>query len=100
MDYKLEKASKEAGIPQTRWHRLRRYFATQSDRLGMPQQDRQRTLGHSSAAMTTHYTEEDLDRRRPFIEQIAQGLLNAIKAGAAEQSTTTTALPDKTKADE
>ena len=50
--------------------------------------------------MTTHYTEEDLDRRRPFIEQIAQGLLNAIKAGAAEQSTTTTALPDKTKADE
>src|ERR1039457_4219176 len=34
MDYKLEKASKEAGIPQTRWHRLRRYFATQSDRLG------------------------------------------------------------------
>jgi hypothetical protein len=48
--------------------------------------------------MTTHYTEEDLNRRRPFIEQIAQGLLNAIKA--AEQSTTTTALPDKNKADE
>src|ERR1035438_7135187 len=47
MDYKLEKASKQAGIPQTRWHSLRRYFATQSDRLGMPQQDRQRTLGHS-----------------------------------------------------
>jgi integrase len=84
MDYKLEKASTEAGIPQTRWHSLRRYFATQSDRLGMPQQDRQRTLGHSSAAMTVHYTEEDLNRRRPFIEQIAQGLLNAAaQAGAA-----------------
>jgi len=101
MNYKLEKASKEAGIPQTRWHSLRRYFATQSDRLGMPQQDRQRTLGHSSAAMTTHYTEEDLDRRRPFIEQIAQGLLNAAaQAGVGRQPPTTTALPDKNKADE
>jgi integrase len=79
MDHKLKKASKEAGIPQIRWHGLRRYFATQSDRLGMPQQDRQSTLGHSSAAMTTHYTEEDLDRRRPYIERIAQGLLKAAK---------------------
>jgi hypothetical protein len=40
-------------------------------------EDRQNTLGHSSAAMTTHYTTEDLDRRRPYAEQIAQGLLKA-----------------------
>ena len=43
----------------------------------MPLQDRKSTLGHSSAAMTERYTVEDLDRRRPYIEQIAQSLLKA-----------------------
>ena len=37
--------------------------------------DRQRTLGHASASMTEHYTEADLERRRPYVEQIIKGVL-------------------------
>ena len=78
MDRKLKAAAKQAGVLLPKgagWHCFRRYFATQADRKGMSADDRQRTLGHASAAMTEHYNEADLDRRRPYIEQIIKAVL-------------------------
>ena len=49
------------------WTTFRRSAATFSDVIGMPIPERIALLGHSAAAMTLHYTESDLDRRRPFI---------------------------------
>ena len=78
MDRKLKAAAQQAGVLLPKgacWHCFRRYFATQADRKGMLADDRQRTLGHASAAMTEHYTEADLERRRPYVEQIIKGVL-------------------------
>ena len=58
---------------------FRRYFATQSKWKGMDQDDRERSLGHAAANMTLHYTAEDLDRRRPAVAAIADGLFAAQK---------------------
>jgi integrase len=90
---KLVAACKEAGIPRLGWHAFRRYFATQSDRKGMHQVDRQNSLGHASQEMVSHYTEEDLERRQPHVERIARGLLEA----SGEPAAVTNALPGKTK---
>jgi integrase len=70
----LDKACGRAGIRILGWHSFRRYFATQSKRKGMDDGDRQLSMGHGSAMMTQHYTQEDLDRRRPAVEAIAGGL--------------------------
>jgi len=78
MDRKLKAAAQQAGVLLPKgacWHCFRRYFATQADRKGMSGDDRRRTLGHGSAAMTEHYTEADLERRRPYVEQIIKGVL-------------------------
>jgi integrase len=89
MRRKLVAACKEAGIPRLGWHAFRRYFATQSDRKGMHQVDRQNSLGHASQEMVSRYTEEDLERRQPHVERIARGLLEA--------AAVTNALPGKAK---
>jgi integrase len=76
--FALKAAAQQAGVLLPKgacWHCFRRYFATQADRKGMLADDRQRTLGHASAAMTEHYTEADLERRRPYVEQIIKGVL-------------------------
>ena len=73
---KLKKAGKQAGIPWIGWHDLRRYCANALDRLGMPEEDRQYMMGHSSAAMTRRYTTiPDIERKRSYVEQIARELL-------------------------
>jgi integrase len=73
---KLKKAGKQVGIPWIGWHDLRRYFANASDRLGMPEEDREYMMGHSSAAMTRRYTTvPDIERKRPYVELIARELL-------------------------
>ena len=72
---KLKKAGRQAGI-EVSWHDLRRFFANMSDQLGMPEPDRQYMLGHSSAAMTRHYTTTPaIERNRPFVEKITRALL-------------------------
>ena len=72
---KLKKAGKPAGI-EVSWHDLRRFFANISDQIGMPEADRQYMMGHSSAAMTRHYTTTPaIERIRPYIEQITRALL-------------------------
>lgn len=78
----LVSACKKAGVPQLGWHGFRRYFATQSKWKGMDQDDRERSLGHAAANMTLHYTAEDLDRRRPAVAAIADGLFAAQKKPA------------------
>ena len=73
---KLKKAGEQIGIPWTvSWHCFRRYFATESDRKGMSQGDRQASLGHASAEMTAHYTTSDIERRRPVTNLIAADLV-------------------------
>ena len=73
---KLKKAGKQVGIPWISWHDLRRYCANALDRLGMPEEDRQYMMGHSSAAMTRRYTTiPDIERKRPYVELIARELL-------------------------
>jgi integrase len=103
---KLKKAGEKAGIPWVSWHCFRRYFATESDRKGMLQGDRQASLGHASAEMTALYTTEDIDRRRPITEQIAADLVQLVKIspGTAEQKADVTedtkALPTQKAEDE
>jgi len=78
MDRKFRAAAKEAGVLLPKgagWHCIRRYFATQSDRDWMPDNDRRRTMGHAAATRTEHYTEADLERRRPYVEAIIKKLL-------------------------
>ena len=90
---KLVAACKLAGIPRLGWNAFRRYFATQTDRKGMHPLDRQNSLGHASQEMTAHYTTADLERRRPYVEQIAKGL---VKASSGEIGVTKP-TPDKAK---
>jgi hypothetical protein len=61
----------------------------------MPQPDWQRTLGHSSTAMTVHYTDEDLNCRRPFIEKLARGLLSATAQAGVQRGQTHLTLPTR-----
>ena len=51
----------------------------------MSQSDRMAMMGHDSAAMTMHYTVEDLDRRRRVLEQIAQRLTSQCPGLRPEQ---------------
>jgi integrase len=74
---KLKKAGKRAGIPWISWHELRRFFANISDEFGIPLADRQYLMGHSSAAMTQHYTTTpEIERKRPYVERISRALLD------------------------
>ncbi len=85
----LKAAGRHAGIGWINWHSLRRFFANISNRLGVPLEERQYILGHTYAAMTQHYTTvTDIERKRPYVEQITRALL-----GPAA----TTALPIKSK---
>jgi integrase len=78
---KLKKAGEQVGISWTvSWHCFRRYFATESDRKGMSQDDRQASLGHASSEMTAHYTTNDIERRRPITNLIAADLVQSIDA--------------------
>jgi integrase len=75
---KLKKAGELVGISwKVSWHCFRRYFATESDRKGMSQDDRQASLGHASSEITAHYTTNDIERRRPITNLIAADLVQA-----------------------
>jgi len=96
---KLKKAGGQVGIPWTLgFHCLRRYFATESDRKGMSQGDRQASLGHASAQMIALYTTEDIERRRPVTNQIAANLIQTREPGSKSPSKilpNTKALPSE-----
>ena len=87
----LKAAGRQAGIPWINWHSLRRFFANISLEFGFPLEVRQRILGHTFAAMTQHYeTVHDIERLRPYVEQITRALL---------QPDVTVALPTQPKVD-
>jgi integrase len=53
------------------WHGFRRAHSSFVGQLqGVPLEDRVRTMGHADAAMTLHYSVEDLERRRRVPQEI------------------------------
>jgi integrase len=74
----LKAAGRPAGIPWINWHSLRRFFANISLQLDIPLEIRQYIMGHKFAAMTQHYTTvPEIERMRPYVEQITRALLDA-----------------------
>jgi integrase len=65
----------QVGMPWLSWHVFRRTHTTLADELGMSLQDRQAMMGHANVAMTMHYTQQSVDRRRNIIEQMGTKLL-------------------------
>jgi integrase len=50
--------------------------------IDTPEQDRQYMMGHTSAAMTRHYTTTPaIERNRPFVEQITRAILEIFVTG-------------------
>jgi integrase len=68
----LKRIGRKQDMPWLSWHCFRRTTATVADQLGACVSDRKGILGHSTAAMATHYVQPaDHERRRQFLEQIA-----------------------------
>lgn len=80
MDYRnalrrhLKPAAAALGLAWVSWHTFRHSQATWSETVGLTLSDRQRALGHATAAMTMHYTHSDLQRLRTGVEAIAERL--------------------------
>jgi integrase len=68
----------KAGVPRLGFHSFRRYFATQAKAKKMDPDDIRRAMGRAGG-MTYQYTAEDLDRRRPFVQAIADDLFEEAK---------------------
>lgn len=60
----LRAAAKAIGAPWVTWHVLRHTCATLSDQAGLTVAEKQKLLGHATAAMSTHYTHPDMERMR------------------------------------
>jgi integrase len=71
---KLKPIAESLGMPWVGWHTFRRTHTTLADQHAMSMSDRMAMMGHGSAAMTMHYTDEDMERRRQVLEQIAETL--------------------------
>lgn len=70
----LKRAGKVAGVPTLSWHSFRRTTATLTSILGMPTADRVALMGHANEAMTTYYSDSDIERRREFVDELAERL--------------------------
>lgn len=64
----LKPAAKALKMPWVSWHCLRRTNATLADQAGLTMSERQKMLGHASAAMTMHYTIPELQAVRGRVE--------------------------------
>lgn len=63
------------GFPVT-WHGFRRAHSSFVGQLqGVPVEDRVRSMGHADAAMSLHYSVDDIERRRRIPEEIHGRLL-------------------------
>jgi integrase len=68
----IKPAATELGMPWIGWHSFRRTTATLADQAGLDTSDRKALLGHSSAAMATHYVQgPSLERQRATLDEIA-----------------------------
>jgi integrase len=63
-------AEKTIGHRAVSWHTFRHCAATFADWVQMPVAERIALMGHARAAQTLHYTHADLDRRRPYLDEI------------------------------
>ena len=67
----FKKIAAELGF-KINWHGFRHSCATFAARIEMPRADRQALMGHGSSRMTDYYTHSDIERRRKFVDQIAE----------------------------
>jgi integrase len=70
----LKPAAKRAGVPWCSWHTLRHTHATLTDG-SLTDTERAKILGHSSTAMTMHYTHPQMERVRGVIDEIGAAIL-------------------------
>jgi len=73
----LKTAAAAIGVPGVSWHTLRHTAATLADQLGLTSSEKRRLLGHTTAAMSDHYTHPELDRVR--------GLMDALKTDSTNR---------------
>lgn len=76
----IKPAAVALGMPWVSWHVFRHTHATPGEQAGMSLSDRQAQLGHADPRMTRHYTHSDLERRRPWIEKMAELLADQPQA--------------------
>jgi integrase len=60
----LKPAARKLGMPWVSWHSFRHANATLAEQAGISVVERQKILGHGSAAVTLHYTHADVERMR------------------------------------
>ena len=78
---RIKKAAAGLGLPRAwSWHWLRHTATSLADQVGMSPVERQKGLGHSSAAMTMHYSHADVERMREGLERVAERMRRG-KAG-------------------
>lgn len=68
---RFKRLAADAGVPVIKLHEGRHTAASLSDEAEVSQEIRQRTLGHASAGMTSHYTHVRAERHRAAAEQVA-----------------------------
>lgn len=82
----LKEVGNRLGMPWLSWHCFRRTTATIADQLGAGTSDRKGILGHSTSAMAAHYVQPaEHERRREFLEQIAEKIMPQTLGGEIVQ---------------
>jgi integrase len=67
----LKRAGMAAGVPSLSWHSFRRTTATLTSIMAMPKADRIALMGHSDGNMTDYYSDSDIERRRTYVDDLA-----------------------------
>jgi integrase len=74
----LKVIGKAIGVPTLSWQSFRRTAATLTGLTSMPKADRIAMMGHGAdGAMTDRYSDGDVERRRGYLDQIADELVPA-----------------------
>jgi len=69
---RFKRLAADAGVPVVKLHEGGRHtYASLSDEAEVSQEIRQRTIGHATAAMTSHYTHVRAEQHRDPAEQVA-----------------------------
>lgn len=71
---------KELGIKLS-WHVFRHTCATFAERIDMPRSERIALMGHAKGVMTDRYTHADIERRRGYVNDLAERLVRGEKEG-------------------
>jgi integrase len=71
----LKPAAMKASVPDVSWHVLRHTSATLADQFGLSVSERQKVLGHVSAAQTLSYTHPEIERVRKQMDSLNPNLI-------------------------